>query len=172
MNIVKKKHPQDININWYGPFTVGEVKKRFNNKGFDCGVYQIYGSHPIYGSNVLLYVGKTQEQTFGKRITQHESNWLKNNPDSNNIEVYIGRLAAADYGSFIVTLYLIDLAERLIILSCTPARNGMSVTGFKGEDISHIHLFNWGNYRSILPEISGRRWVTKFTAPDFDGTSY
>lgn len=163
------KHPEHININWYGPYSLEYAIKTFTNEGYDCGLYQIYGHHPIYGSNVLLYVGKTEAQTFSKRLEQHK--WVEKNADPNNIQVYIGRLAAGNYGSYLVWLDHINIAEKLIILSCTPARNGQNVSTFS-RDVGHVHVFNWGNHRDILPEISGRRWTTTFEEDDFDGTWY
>jgi len=37
----------------------------------DRGLYQIYGHHPVYGSNVLLYIGQTYGRTFRERIEEH-----------------------------------------------------------------------------------------------------
>jgi len=34
------------------------------------GIYQVYGTHPVYGKDVLLYIRKTSNQTFGKRLRQ------------------------------------------------------------------------------------------------------
>ncbi len=35
-----------------------------------CGLYQIYGNHPAYGTDVLLYIGKT-ENSFEDRFSDH-----------------------------------------------------------------------------------------------------
>ena len=38
----------------------------------DCyGLYYITGSHYIYGKDILLYLGKAQDQRFGYRLNQH-----------------------------------------------------------------------------------------------------
>lgn len=55
-----------IHVHWNGPFSLEDVEQKDDN--FDYGVYQVYGSHPIYGSDVLLYIGKASDQTFSVRI--------------------------------------------------------------------------------------------------------
>jgi hypothetical protein len=62
-----------IEILWDGPFTLEQIKGF--NKSDDYGLYQIYGTHSIYGIDTLLYIGKAQEQKFCVRIPQHQ-NWL------------------------------------------------------------------------------------------------
>jgi len=71
---VEEKNMQEtIRIKWEGPYSFKEVieDRMFNSEAMDFGVYQLYGCHPVYGSNVLLYIGKAQDQTFSKRISQH-----------------------------------------------------------------------------------------------------
>lgn len=51
----------------------------------------MYGCHPIYGNDVLLYIGKAQKQTFAKRLSQE--GW-EYNEDAKNIKFYVGRLFA------------------------------------------------------------------------------
>ena len=52
-----------IHVQWDGPFTLDQLSEM--NNEYDYGVYQVYGSHPIYGSDVLLYIGKAGKLTFG-----------------------------------------------------------------------------------------------------------
>jgi hypothetical protein len=58
-----------IHIYWEGLFTLDQLTEIQDNTR-DYGVYQIYGGHPVYGSNVLLYIGKADRQTFGTRVSQ------------------------------------------------------------------------------------------------------
>ena len=60
-----------IHIDWVGSHTLEEVKQLTNTD--DYGVYQIYGSHPIYGSNVLLYIGKAERQVLSQ---SYSYSWL------------------------------------------------------------------------------------------------
>lgn len=56
-----------INIQWHGGYSLNELTE-LNNVSKDYGVYQLYGSHPVCGSNVLLYIGKAVHQTFANRV--------------------------------------------------------------------------------------------------------
>jgi hypothetical protein len=108
-----------IHIEWNGPFTFSEIK-RFTGE-IDYGVYQIYGGHPLYGSNALVYIGKARDQCFGVRIPQ-EKYW-QDNRDANRLNVYLGRLAGAHTPTDDVWGRQIDLAERLLIFAHSPANN-------------------------------------------------
>ena len=80
-----------VHLEWSGPYLYPEA--RMCNADGDWGIYQIYGDHPVYGSDVLLYIGKAERQTFGARLAQPHSM-----PYCYPIErtsVYFGRLAGA-----------------------------------------------------------------------------
>lgn len=63
-----------INIAWEKiPFNFDTIGS-FNGK-HDYGVYQIYGHHPAYVNDTLLYIGKAQIQTFGVHLTQESHHW-------------------------------------------------------------------------------------------------
>jgi len=59
-----------INIWWGEPILLKDLEsgKVGNNTDEDYGIYQIYGTHPIYGNDTLLYIGKASQQTFARRI--------------------------------------------------------------------------------------------------------
>jgi len=59
-----------IHIEWEGPYSLNQLNT-LKDLRKDRGLYQIYGHHPVYGSNVLLYIGQTSGRTFGERIEQH-----------------------------------------------------------------------------------------------------
>ncbi|MFD1358629.1 hypothetical protein ACFQ4X_11995 [Fictibacillus halophilus] len=160
---MRNKNPIDIHINWYGPYTLDQVIG-LNNDSQDFGVYQIYGSHPVYGSHILLYVGKAIKQTFGVRIPQH--NWHFNK-DGGNVQIYIGRLHQGEIKSFTEWEALITLAENMILYACSPARNSQSIKQLP-EGYDHIHILNWGQYRDLLPEMSGKRWSDTILGDDFN----
>ncbi|WP_235849025.1 MULTISPECIES: hypothetical protein [Bacillaceae] len=96
-----------IQIEWEGPYHLIDLVS-LTNEEYDNGVYQIYGKHPTYGSDVLLYIGKADYQTLGKRISQED--WLNTN-DSNNTKIYIGRLHGPVIPSEEQWSKEIDLAE-------------------------------------------------------------
>jgi hypothetical protein len=64
--LISKTHL--IQIHWEGPYKLTELSTLMNTTT-DYGIYQIYGKHPVYGSDVLLYIGKADYQTLGKRIS-------------------------------------------------------------------------------------------------------
>lgn len=77
-----------IQIDWDGPYKLNELDTLQNDE-IDYGIYQLYGKHLTYGSDVLLYIGKADQQTFGRRISQESWDYIN---DYKNIKVYIGRL--------------------------------------------------------------------------------
>lgn len=150
-----------IQLIWEGPFQLHQLEI-LQNDSINYGVYQIYGKHPIYGNDVLLYIGKADKQTFGKRISQE--NWGNVN-DSNCTEIYVGRLAGKKIPSEEAWSKEITQAESLLIYIHKPAYNAKNIGSIDYEDLSNIHILNWGNYRSLHPEVSGLRWAT---IPDCD----
>jgi len=62
-----------IDVAWHGPFrvmfdaksgghSVPDLPAKLGNRH---GVYAIYGQHPVYGSNALLYIGQTSQRVGG-----------------------------------------------------------------------------------------------------------
>ena len=64
-----------IHLEWEGPTPLEAVSGL--REASDYGVYQIYGAHPVYGSNCLLYIGWAVSQHFGVRVPQQQE-WLCN----------------------------------------------------------------------------------------------
>jgi len=145
-----------INIEWDGHFTYDEVPSL--NTGIDYGLYQIYGAHPVYGSNVLLYIGQAQGQCFADRIRQ-EKQWLDNH-DFKRLNIYVGRMAGKTTPSDKVWQDEINWAERLLIFAHSPAANTQKNLGKLASDLEPIHVLNWGHRRDLLPEVSGNRWAS------------
>ena len=123
------------------------------------GIYQIYGSHPLYGNDVLLYIGKAQAQTFCTRIKQE--GWEITN-DPNTIKVYIGRLIGEKSVSKREWKTQINLAEKLLIYSHAPAYNSSNLNSLPEKEVVETTVFNWGSHRQLYPEVSGRRWSSKY----------
>lgn len=153
-----------IHIDWDGPHTFKDLVSL--NDINDKGVYQIYGYHPIYGNNVLLYIGKTENQTFAKRINQ--SRWDETMNDEANT-YYVGRLAGSSTPSSKEWKMDIDLAESLLIFSHKPAMNSSKLKKDLKADLFNLHILNWGNFNRLLPEVSGLRWTKKFNViPNYE----
>ena len=149
---------QLIEIEWDGPFKTEDVKALTSES--DYGVYQIYGAHVVYGSDVLLYIGKAVQQHFGTRVPQH-AGWIDDNHDAGRIRIYVGRLAGEATPSDTVWGRHIDLAERLLLFCHSPALNVQKNLGSLDADLQDVHVLNWGHRANLLPEVSGVRWTNK-----------
>jgi len=146
---------KQILIRWAGPISLSELVS-VTNPEFDYGVYQIYGSHPVYGPERLLYIGKAAEQTFGERVAQER--W-EDSEDSAKITVYVGRLIGDDIPHDDEWTKLINVAERLLIYAHAPAYNSQCISTAPPSDLEPYHVLNFGSYRAIAPEVSGARWT-------------
>jgi len=145
-----------IHIQWEGPFILAEISK-LDDLVRDYGVYQVYGHHPTYGPGSLLYIGQANQQTFCTRLSQE--NWEIEERDFN---FFIGRLADTNQPSNDIWDKRIDLAERLLIYAHEPARNSKGLYSIPDEELYDEHILNWGNFGSLLPEVSGLRYTNKF----------
>ncbi len=76
-----------MDIHIIGKVLISNQLEKLDSGDRDFGVYQIYGHHPIYGNNVLLSFGLAQLQTFQERMGQEK--WWWDQPDTNNIELYV-----------------------------------------------------------------------------------
>lgn len=148
----------DIHIFWEGPFTIEEISD-LNNDDSDYGVYQVYGNHPLYGNSVLLYIGQANSQVFSKRLKQE--NWLYEN-DPYNTQFYVGRLAGHKFVSEEEWGKKIDQAEKLLIFSHLPCYNTSNTKSIPEEHVLSNHIYSWGSYRSLFPEVSGKRYTSNF----------
>jgi len=171
------KRITDIRIDWEGPFSlydIGYIEKedkyiiknsKLNNESRDYGIYQIYGYHPVYGDNVLLYIGQANDQTFARRISQE--GW-EYNVDYRNIEIYIGRIFNIDNDDALnedgVWGRAIEDAEKMLIYSHSPAMNSSNILTItrnkdKLKEMEKIRILNYGTHRSLNPETSGEMWI-------------
>lgn len=154
-----KKLVDIIEIEWLGPFDYNTALETVNNIQTDYGLYQIYGTHSVFGSDSLLYIGKAQEQKIATRLWQHEK-WLKK--EHGEIKIYVGRVGGViqptdsnQWGQEI------DFAERLLIYNCAPPYNTTNLTDF--GQVADTFVINYGK-RHRLPFV-----VTTFSR---DGDFY
>lgn len=148
-----------IHIQWEGPVTLYNISQ-LNDSVQDYGVYQVYGHHPIYGPNSLLYIGQAKQQTFFQRLSQEP--WELEERD---FIFFVGRLADTKQPSNDVWDKRIDLAERMLIYAHSPAYNSSGLQSTPGKEFYDLHVLNWGNFGSLLPEVSGNRYSKKFENP-------
>jgi hypothetical protein len=111
-----------IHIVWEGPFSLKAVldRRRENDYGRDYGLYQIYGTHSVFGQDALLYIGQANGRTFFGRLPWYE-HWEQHEAD--HYEVYLGRLGGWEpiddrhWGT------LIDNAEAITVYNVSPPYN-------------------------------------------------
>ena len=149
--------PQDkiYNVYWEGPF---EWKQIDTTQRAQHVFYAIYGTHPVYGTGSLLYIGRV-ERSGSKRLSEHNS-WVKN--ESGQVYFYLGSVCEFEnwalwnvekcYKS--AELSLIASIETLLIHAHQPAYNSKSMG--KPPEFHSIRLFNSGKYETLLPECSFR----------------
>lgn len=138
MNKVKR-----IRIRWYGPLDQDAV--RDSTLPTDYGLYLVYGDHRIYGSNVLLYVGKAEQQTFGARIPQHKE-WF--DWKDVNLRFYLGRILGEEDPKDTTKDWddQIQCAEIALIQYCQPAWNSASLNSDNSTEI--FGSYSIGNFGS------------------------
>ena len=158
-----------INLVWKGPQPYGEVITQDDDT--DYGVYQVYGIHPVYGADTLLYIGKANDNTFGARFRSADKLFMNdaNEPWGNNVNalrIHTGRIhlhggerRPAEY----MWSRWVTRAERLLIHAHSPAWNAQNVSPEKGPPNGRVyrdlHVLNWGQFGQLLPEVSGARLV-------------
>ena len=144
---------QDIHIYWEGPSTLNDIKL-LKNENQDYGIYQVYGHHPLYGNDVLLYIGRAKKRTFGERLP--EEGW-EFDYDPKNTQIYIGLIAGHDKINNKKWELMIELAEKLLIYSHNPIYNTSNTVTIDREALKDVRVYNWNTHRDLLPEVSGFR---------------
>jgi len=147
-----------FDVYWEGPFSIEQVQSETDS---NHALYAVYSTHQVYGRNVLVYIGMT-EQELRERIKQHAP-WLDLECDP--VQVY-----AASIGPF-TTWKAADRAtdypkppredilaiEALLVFAHQPAYN----TSAKHSALQskNLRIFNTGRFGSLFPEVSGRYFL-------------
>jgi hypothetical protein len=158
-----------IYIDWDGPYGLDELEE-LDDPRQDYGLYQVYGSHPLYGEEVLLYLGATGgDRTFAGRIAEEQTYW-EAEEDFQPLAVYVGRLMGVVTPGAGVWEEEMEVAHRLLVFAHAPVFNGRQVAAVPDDDLKDVHVVNWGSHLDLAPEVSGRRYLYKF--PDTPEFSY
>lgn len=151
-------------IFWEGPYKLDDINKYKSELVHDghC-LYQIYGDHPCYGRDVLLYIGKTL-QGVATRMSQHNNRFSS---QVEEVKVFIAscheftdwnhRNSIKKYGP--IDSDTLDQIESLLIYAHQPAYNSDKITTLTTKHI--FRIFNSGRRKSLLPEISTEFWLIK-----------
>lgn len=143
-----------IEIKWAGPYTADEIKTC--NSDIDFGIYQVYGDHPIYGNNVLLYIGQANNQTFAQRLPQHDD-WFE--WKALNLQFYLGRLGGSEPTTDKDWFEQVDYAEARLIHYAQPAWNASKLNSSSHNySFDEAIIFNAEQRRSLPFEINIHSW--------------
>jgi hypothetical protein len=134
------------------------VLKNFNDfdTDRDFGIYQIYGDHPIYGDDTLLYIGKTEQETFAKRMRGHYD-FDGSQVGEQLTRIHLGYFCALDGVSGSTWADAIYEVETILIKSHMPALNEKEVKKLLGTPDINILVFNWHDKGKLFPEVSNLR---------------
>jgi hypothetical protein len=125
-------------IHWEGPEDLESVIESRNEKR-DYGLYQVYGEHPVFGLDSLLYIGVCVEQSFSRRFQQHRDAWLNR---ERSIKLYLGRLSKEDYGGGTSWEKLVREVEALTIYWHSPPCNSQHINRYGGRSLCVQNLGN------------------------------
>jgi len=159
-DVYKEKKPYIVF--WEGPYQFSEYEKLKTKRGHV--LYQLYGTHPIYGSNVLLYIGLSGldgRNDIKKRFEDHD-NWVVDEYD--DMTVRLGSIGIYNDKDWMEWEKLPDEAyekpsestikniEALLIYAHQPAYNQKSKGSTKSA--KGIRIFNAGKMGQLLQELS------------------
>lgn len=147
----KSHETQIIRLNWKGPYKHKDIDHALAG---EFGIYQIYGPHQTYCSPQLLYIGLSIG-SLASRVLQHE--WATSTRDSSQVAFYFGALESRHNDSE----NELKKIERLLIYAHFPSYNTQKWAAESDASIADYHILNFGDYRDLLPEVSGLRWYIR-----------
>lgn len=116
--------------------------------------YCIYGRHPVYGQDVLLYIGESKAgvnsaRDISNRIKEHLSDRFWNQTD---LSISVGIPAKK------LDCSQMRLVESILIAAHMPALNRQHIDGAMAGS-EHLLVQNLGFIRALVTECSGNYWV-------------
>lgn len=136
-----------IEINWEGPFSIKNIEKF--DTDIDYGIYQLYGTHNIFGPNTLLYIGQANELDFSTELAQ-QKDWFE--WEYSEIEIFIGRLGGVTKKKYDELEKEIFEALVLLIYYSSPPYNIHYLDDY--GDIEDTLVLNFGKKNRLPLEIS------------------
>lgn len=140
------------NVHWDGPYNWENRKEKLLDGHV---LYSIFGLHPSYGDNSLLYIGRTSD--IESRLNMHSEQWVTDEYDI--VKVRLASLSEITTWSGWKTDVqyqqadedVVKAVEGLLIYANQPAYNSKNKSSCTGEN---IRIFNTGKMGRILPETS------------------
>ena len=149
-----------VRVEWEGPLSLDEVKE-LEDDDEDCGLYQIYGRHVIFGNDSLLYIGMTTwafERRFFSGDAPHIS-WLV---EEEGVSVYVGRIVEEDYEHdpphWSDWENVLKDAEALTIYWHSPPYNSCNIGKYNGQRLEVVNLGDYGSLCEKYRSRDRKRW--------------
>ncbi len=121
-------------------------------------LYQIYGFHPVYGSDVLLYIGRTKREDYRKK--EHQSVKFERGL---NLSFRKGTLSFMNDFSLDHKQAILSKCESLLIASMKPAYNSAGLMNSIFINQGAPFMLQNCDHRGVLPlECSSIWWNNPF----------
>jgi len=151
--------PHFFDIHWYGPFPYDQLDELHDDP--NLVLYMVSGTHGVYGRNVPLYLGMT-EQGIRDRMAQHKA-WLQD--ESDPPMVYAAAISEMSCWADIAQKEdypppprdVIEEIESLLIYAHQLAYNLKSKKG-GNRHRRDLLVFNTGKRSGLYPEVSTMNW--------------
>lgn len=147
-----------LEVAWEGPLSIEEVA--LLDRPSDRGVLQVYGSHPVFGGDALLYIAEARSETFAQRL-ERLGHWLRFLPSAPTH--YVGRLGGTAPPGPGELDECIRVAFRLLTFFHAPAWNSREID-HHGISIGTVVL-NMGHRHRLALEVS-TLWDSSAWEPD------
>ncbi|WP_434362478.1 hypothetical protein NF212_19445 [Parasalinivibrio latis] len=157
-----------IDVYWKGPIALRDLKVVKHSES--QVLYQIYGHHPVYGPDSLLYIGKT-EQLEGVKDRLPEHKWIDSQCD--DCKIYFASCgefvdwqtwdsSGEEYPKYDSSKTGIDIRhiESLLIYAHHPSGNSQSIQSLSIDIPTHFRLFNTGKRKALERELSTQYFGT------------
>ena len=142
-----------IHLQWHSPVAFEAVEALTSDA--DYGLYAIYGTHPCYGTNALIYVGRSGNESVGRAISKESM--VYGDLAQADLRYGIGRLTSPGAPPRQAAVRSLLRAHELLVAAHSPAFNSpilLTADEFVDDDV-----LNWGERRDLLPEVSAARWT-------------
>ena len=145
-----------IKIEWSKSYLIAadssQIEERliFEHQNTTNCLYQLYGDSPIYGLNVLLYIGKSKNGEI--RLNQHlngKANRIL------NLSIRFGDLSFSKS----INEFGLSTAEEILICSVKPSYNAANINSINSKTNDLIFIQNRGNRGSLPLELSNYWWM-------------
>jgi len=148
-------------IYWEGPFEWDQREAKIKDEHV---LYQIYGSHHLYGRDVLLYIGSSV-RGLKERLREHEE-WLEDEYDKVTLRFgSVGEFTNwkdwdTDDSYTKAKEDLVQRIEALLIYTHQPPYNQINKS--QAMKSKGIRIFNSGRSGQLFPEVSYKYFLSEF----------